>query len=190
MGRIIITINRESGSGGRQIAFRLGELLGISVYDKAAIEGNKTYKSENKKVTSREAYYAQIQKMRDIAARESCIFVGRTGFRVFKDDPNALKIFIFADRDMRIKRIAEKFGVNEESAAKCIDDVDNARETYTKYYAGASRYEVRNYDFTLNVSKFTIEEVARHLAENICSLYLTSSTINAEYFSSRSKPSI
>ena len=170
MGKIIITINRESGSGGRHIAFRLGELLGINVYDKAAIEGIKTYKPENKKITSREAYYTQIQKMRDIAEKESCIFVGRTGFRVFKDDPNALKIFIFADRDIRVKRIAEKYGVDEESAAKCIDDVDNARETYTKYYAGASRYEVRNYDFTINVSKFTIEEVAQHLAENICSL--------------------
>lgn len=170
MGKMIITINRESGSGGRHIAFRLGELLGINVYDKAAIEGIKTYKPENKKITSREAYYAQIQKMRDLAANESCIFVGRTGFRVFKDDPNALKIFIFADRDVRIKKMAEKFGVDEETAAQRIDDVDNARETYTKYYAGASRYEVRNYDFTINVSKFTIEEVAQQLAKNICSL--------------------
>lgn len=47
MGKIIITINRESGSGGRKIAFRLGELLGIKVYDKAAIEGLKTYKQED-----------------------------------------------------------------------------------------------------------------------------------------------
>lgn len=104
MGKIIITINRESGSGGRKIAFRLGELLGIKVYDKAAIEGIKTYKPENKKITSRESYYTQTQKMRDLATNESCIFVGRTGFRVFKDDPNALKIFIFADRDIRIKK--------------------------------------------------------------------------------------
>ena len=167
MGKIIITINRESGSGGRQIAFRLGELLGIKVYDKAAIEGNKTYKPENKKITSREMYIAQTKKMRDLAAKESCIFVGRTGFRVFKDDRNALKIFIFADREVRIKKMAEKYGVDEETAAQRIDDVDNARETYTKYFASASRYEVRNYDFTINVSKFTIEEVAQRLAENI-----------------------
>ena len=167
MGKIIITINRESGSGGRKIAFRLGELLGIKVYDKAAIEGIKTYKPENKKITSREAYYAQTQKMREIAANESCIFVGRTGFRVFKDDQNALKIFIFADRNVRIKRIAEKYNVDEETAAQRIDDVDNARETYTKYYAGASRYEVRNYDFTINVTNYTIEEVAQRIAENI-----------------------
>jgi len=167
MGKIIITINRESGSGGRKIAFRLGELLGINVYDKAAIEGIKTYKPENKKITSREAYYAQTQKMREIAANESCIFVGRTGFRVFKDDPNALKIFIFANRDVRIKRMVEKYNIDEETAVQRIDDVDNARETYTKYFAGASRYEVRNYDFTINVSHFTNEEAAQLIFENI-----------------------
>lgn len=167
MGKIIITINRESGSGGRKIAFRLGELLGINVYDKAAIEGIKAYKPENKKITSREAYYAQTQKMREIVANESCIFVGRTGFRVFKDDPNALKIFIFANRDVRIKRMVEKYNIDEETAVQRIDDVDNARETYTKYFAGASRYEVRNYDFTINVSHFTNEEAAQLIFENI-----------------------
>ena len=39
MSNTIITINRESGSGGREIAYRLGELLGLKVYDKAVIEG-------------------------------------------------------------------------------------------------------------------------------------------------------
>ena len=167
MGKIIITINRESGSGGRKMAFRLGELLGIKVYDKAAIEGIKTYKPENKKTTSREAYYAQTQKMRDLAANESCIFVGRTGFRVFKDDPNAIKIFIFADRDIRIKRMIEKYNIDEETATQRIDDVDNARETYTKYFAGASRYEVRNYDFTINVSHYTNEEAVQLILNHI-----------------------
>ena len=38
MGNIIITINRESGSGGREVACRLGEMLGLKVYDKAILE--------------------------------------------------------------------------------------------------------------------------------------------------------
>lgn len=167
MGRIIITINRENGSGGRKIAARLGELLGLKVYDKAALEGNKIYKPENKKITSREMYIAQTQKMRDIASKESCIFVGRTGFRVFKDDPNAFKIFIIADRDVRLKRVATHFGIDEKEAAERMDDTENARETYTKYFASASRYDARNYNLTIDVSRFTTEEAAQYLAENI-----------------------
>ena len=30
--KFIITINREAGSGGSEIAYKLGELLGVKVY--------------------------------------------------------------------------------------------------------------------------------------------------------------
>ena len=36
--KYIIAINREFGSGGREIAYKLGELLGINVYDKAILD--------------------------------------------------------------------------------------------------------------------------------------------------------
>ena len=49
MGKIIITINRESGSGGRKIAFRLGELLGIKVIDSMIAEEVSYYKDIYKK---------------------------------------------------------------------------------------------------------------------------------------------
>ena len=32
--KFVITINRESGSGGKEIATKLGELLGVKVYGK------------------------------------------------------------------------------------------------------------------------------------------------------------
>lgn len=38
MKKVIITINRENGSGGREIACRLGEILDLKVYDKAILE--------------------------------------------------------------------------------------------------------------------------------------------------------
>lgn len=203
MSKTIITINRECGSGGRDIAHRMGELLGLKVYDKAILEaicekyhldqqeilrikGQKlnlwddicqfyrqfgtvgdSYQSEGKKLTSRELFYAEAQIIRNLASQESCIVVGRTGFHIFKDDPDALHIFLIADRDLRIKKVAEREGLDEKAAAKYIDETDDARETFTKYFAGVSRYDARNYDLVINVSRFTSEEVAAFLAENI-----------------------
>lgn len=40
--KLIIAINREFGSGGREIAYKLGELLGINVYDKAILDDLKS----------------------------------------------------------------------------------------------------------------------------------------------------
>lgn len=203
MSNTIITINRESGSGGRDIAYRLGDLLGLKVYDKAVLEAvaekyklslqeieriraeklnfwddfcqfyrqfgaaGNSYQAENKKVTSRELFYAEAEIMRNLAQQESCIFVGRSGFHVFKDNPGAIRIFIMADREVRIERFAQREGIDKETAAKLIDETDKARENYTKTFAGTSRYDARNYDFTINVSPFTTESVAALLAENI-----------------------
>ncbi len=203
MSNIIITINRESGSGGRAIACRLGEMLGMKVYDKAIIESiaeryhltipeierireeklnfwddlcqfyrqfsaaGNNYQAENKKVTSRELFYVEAQIMRDLAQQESCIFVGRSGFHVFKDNPDAIRIFIMANREVRIQRFAQREGIDEKAAAKLIDEIDEARENYTKTFADTSRYDARNYDLTINVSPFTTESVAALLAENI-----------------------
>ena len=36
--RFIITVNREFGRGGRVIGYKIGELLGVKVYDKAILE--------------------------------------------------------------------------------------------------------------------------------------------------------
>lgn len=200
--KIIITINRECGSDGREIARRLGEILGLKVYDKAILEAISekynldekeiqrikakklnfwddlcqfyrqfgavdSYQTESKRITSRELYYAESQIIRNLASQESCIIVGRTGFHIFKDDPDALHLFIIADRDVRIQRVAERKGLDEEAAAKYIDETDEARETFTKSFAGVSRYDARNYDSTINVSRFTTETVADFLAVNI-----------------------
>lgn len=203
MGNIIITINRENGSGGREIARRLGEMLGLKVYDKSILEeivqkykinkeeierikaqktnlwsdfcqfyrqfsaAGNSYQNEDRKITSRELYYAEAQIMRNLASQESCIIVGRSGFHVFKDNPDALSIFIIADREARIKRIAQKEGVDEKTADKLIEKTDAARDNFTKTFAGTSRYDARNYDITLNVSRFSTEAIAAFLAENI-----------------------
>ena len=203
MNKTIITINRECGSGGRDIARRLGEILGLKVYDKVILDAicekykldkdeilrikskkfnlwddicqfysqfdtiGSNYQTENRKITSRELYYAESQIMRNMAEQESCIIVGRAGFHVFKDNPDAIHIFLIADRDLRIRCIAEREALDEKSAAKYVDETDNARENFTKSFAGVSRYDVHNYDIVFNVSRFTPEEVATFLAENL-----------------------
>ena len=55
----------------------------------------------------------------------------------------------------------------EKKARELIDDTDKARENYTQTFAGASRYDARNYDFVINVSPFTTDQIAKFLAHNI-----------------------
>jgi cytidylate kinase len=203
---IVITINRESGSGGGEIARLLGEKLGLKVYGRAILQSvadyfNTTLEDMDRvkaqkanwwndfckfyrqfDTTSRSGdsypeatpltlYYAEARLLRGLAEQESCIIVGRAGFHIFRDNPNALHLLIMADRDARITRIANKQNLSTEEAARVIDETDKARDTFVKTVADTSRYDARNYDFVLNVTNMPTDAVAQFLADNIRKKY-------------------
>ncbi len=200
--KFVITINREAGSGGKEIAEKLGELLGVKVYGKEIlatirekynlteedvekIKATKPgwwadfcrfYKQfgttaaiayESFEVDSKQLYQEEEQLLKDLASQESCIIVGRTGFQIFKDNPDAMRLLIIADPECRVKRLMERQNVDEQGAREIMERADKARENYTKSFAGTSRYDARNYDMVINVSGFTTDQVARFLAENV-----------------------
>ena len=200
--KFVITINRESGSGGKEIATKLGELLGVKVYGKEIlasirekfelseeeIERIKATKPgwwadfcrfyrqfgttaaiayESFEVDSRQLYYEEARILKELAGQESCIIVGRTGFHIFKDNPDAMRLLLIAKPECRVKRLMEKQGVDETEARKIMERTDKARENYTQTFAETSRYDARNYDMVINVSGFTTDQVANFLAENV-----------------------
>lgn len=202
----VITINRESGSGGKEIATKLGELLGVKVYGREIlasirekfnltheevekIKGTKAswwadfcrfYKQfgttaaiayESFEVNSRQLYYEEAKLLKDLAEQESCIIVGRTGFQIFKDNPDAMRLFLIANPEHRVKRLMAKQGVDEKGAREIMEKTDKARENFTKTFADVSRYDARNYDMVINVSGFTTDQVAQFLAENVRKKY-------------------
>ncbi|MCR4602995.1 MAG: cytidylate kinase-like family protein [Prevotella sp.] len=114
------------------------------------------YSGQEQDKTSHDLFEAQAGAIRKIAAQESCVIVGRCGFHIFRDYPNALKIFIHADMDCRKRRIAEKYDISERDAAAMIVDNDYSRELYTKTFTGSEWQDARNYDVTINVRKFGV----------------------------------
>lgn len=106
--------------------------------------------------TSHELFKAQADVIRSIANDESCLIVGRCGFDIFANHPNALKIFIHSSVDSRKRRIAEKFDISEHDAAAMIVDNDYSRELYTKKFTGREWKDATNYDISLDVRKFGI----------------------------------
>ena len=202
MGKIIITINRECGSGGGEIARLLGEKLGFKVYGRTVLEavakhfGTTLEEMDRIKAqktswwsefcsfyqqfgaagytpgaiadpTPKSVYYAEERLLRELAEKENCIIVGRAGFNIFRNDPNALHILITAKRDARIARIARKQNLSTEEAAKVVDSVDKARDNFVQTVADTSRYDARNYNFVFDVTGMEPETVASFLAENI-----------------------
>ena len=117
---------------------------------------NVEYNGQEQEETSHALFRAQADVIRSIAEEESCILVGRCGFDIFADHPNALKIFIHSTVDCRKRRIAEKYDINEQDAAAMIVDNDYSRELYTKKFTGRDWKDATNYDISLDVRKFGV----------------------------------
>jgi len=114
------------------------------------------YNGQEHDQTSHELFKAQAETIRRIASEESCVIVGRCGFDIFADHPNALKIFVHSSLDCRKRRIAEKYDISEHDAAAMIVDNDYSRELYTKTFTGRDWTDARNYDISLDVRKFGV----------------------------------
>ena len=117
---------------------------------------NAEYNGQEQEQTSRKLFRAQADAIRRIANEESCIIIGRCGFDIFADHPNALKIFIHSTMDVRKRRIAEKYDISESDAAAMIVDNDYSRELYTKTFTGRDWKDATNYDISLDVRKFGV----------------------------------
>lgn len=117
---------------------------------------NAEYNGQEQEQTSRKLFKAQADAIRRIADEESCIIIGRCGFDIFADHPNALKIFIHSTIDVRKRRIAEKYDISESDAAAMIVDNDYSRELYTKTFTGRDWKDATNYDISLDVRKFGV----------------------------------
>jgi cytidylate kinase len=101
---------------------------------------------------------AETRILQDLAAEESCVVAGRSGFLVFRDCPNSMSVFIQAPLESRISRIMRKKQISHEEAKAIIEEVDKGRETYIQKYADTSRYDTRNYDLVLNMDGLTEDE--------------------------------
>jgi cytidylate kinase len=178
--RFIVTIGREFGTGGRQIATELAEMLGVKLYDRQLLDPikeryNMTQEEIDKvKAVKPSFWYDNVSEdmykdeeflVKSLAHKESCVILGRTGFHIFRDEPRAFKVFLMAERTFRRDKVARRLNINEGSADALIDKVDQARENFTKTFSGKTRYDARNYDLVLNVTGLESTEVARFIAE-------------------------
>jgi len=110
-------------------------------------------------LTTDEMFKAEQEILKGIAADESCVVAGRSGFFVFRNHPNHLSILIQASMDFRVERVSRKQNMSPEEARKVIDKVDKMRENYINKYTKTSRYDTRNYNLVISADGKTEDEI-------------------------------
>ncbi len=108
--------------------------------------------------TTYNIFKVEAQFLERLAEDASCVIAGRSGFYIFRNTPNSVKILIQSTMEKRVERVMKKQGLSEAEAKKVIAKVDDGRENYTQEFSGTSRYDTRNYDLVINVADMTEDE--------------------------------
>jgi hypothetical protein len=198
--KFIINLGRQFASGGKDIAVRLSQILGVKVYDRELITeaahesgvGREFFERSDEKslwlkffgfnggtkvsvplygnaeygnfINQDELFKLQSDVIRQIAARESCIFVGRCADYILRDNPRAVDVFVSADRQARIARICKNLNLSESKAEALMEQTDRERSNYYNYYTFKTWGAAASYDLCVNSTRLGIDATAEYIA--------------------------
>lgn len=94
----------------------------------------------------------QSDVIRELNQKHSCVFVGRCADYILRDNPLAVNVFIFADLEERIKRVAKRNQLSEKKAKEMIEKTDKRRASYYNYYSSKKWGKADSYHLCLNSS--------------------------------------
>lgn len=99
----------------------------------------------------------QSDVIRDIAARESCVFVGRCADYILRDHPRAVNVFVAADRADRCERLCRQCGITPGEAEARMDREDARRAAYYNYYSSGTWGMASTYHLCVDSSVLGID---------------------------------
>lgn len=105
----------------------------------------------------------QAKVIKELAAKESCVIVGRCADYVLKDYPNVVSVFVHADRKFCLDRSMERHSMTEKEMQKYIEKTDQYRGDFYRYHTGHEWVDARNYDLCLNSGKLGFEKCVEEI---------------------------
>ncbi len=181
----IITISRQLGSLGSEIAKSLKEELGYNFLDKELLEEElvnkygikqeKVKQYDEKKPAFWDMFYTDKDRylyflkttMYEFAHKGHCVIMGRGGQVLFQDIPGSLHVRIIAPLKARFERIMEIYNGNKEIAEQVLQHCDHDRAGFHKFFFHANWEDPGLYDLTVNTRLLTVEAAAQIIKDAI-----------------------
>lgn len=188
MENLILTVGRQYGAGGRELAGILAKKLGVKLYDRQIVHiaaaklgindlsekellqmenevqplsmGFLPFHSFGTRMggSSNEMFLSESAAIRKIAKDGPCVFLGRCADYALREEKNHFDIFVMADDDFREERGK---AVYEGKSLRELDKEDKKRAQYYNYYTGRTWGDPQHYDLVVNTGRgASLEQIA------------------------------
>ena len=129
--------------------------------------GASTYCRYGDVTGSDNIFRIQAQVIRQIADKGPCVIVGRCADYILREYENLVSVFVHADLDWRIKRIAGKYNKTPKEAKDMITKTDKSRASYYNYYTNKKWGAAAGYSLSIDSSVLGIEGAAQAIINTI-----------------------
>ena len=164
--KLVISISREHGTGGKEIARKVAQKLRLKFFDKEEIKkfaiksslienkynDNELYRFYLSLDAEKDSIIKQAETIKLIASKNDCVIVGRCADYILKDHPKLIKVFLYAPSEYKISKIGEMYNDTYKEAQKHVIQYDKSRASYYEIIANKKWGEKENYDICLDCS--------------------------------------
>ena len=176
----IITISRQTASGGEKIAEELANRLGLKLIDRSFVlkkwlaeiadehqlhmleQSSKFYtKIANPEAAKEEQFsFADYiaERLKKEAENSDLLILGLGAQIIFKNHSYALHFKIVASEEYRIKKLEEKYGLHKKEAARELELADRKHRRYIWRIHEQDWEETTLYHLTLNRDGLSLEQ--------------------------------
>ena len=178
---MIITIARQCGCGAVNVGKILAQHYGIPFYtrknllemasERGVLEEMEAFFDERPVdellfamssfgESRRELTEKPLRTLADMIGNENCIIIGRCGNYIFRERKDLVSVFLRGDMEDRIVDIQQEQSLSFVDAKDFVEQTDDCRVAYHKYYTGLTWGNADDYDICLNCSRLGLEKTA------------------------------
>jgi CMP/dCMP kinase len=177
----VVTISREYGSAGSEVARKAADLLGYRLVDKAAIgrilagygliDFEKEYEMETNIWSAFDTRLRTIVTMLErvafaVARRGSSIILGRGSYVALAGLPGVLNVRLRAPFDRRVDRAMREEGLADRAKAEAaVREGDKVRSSFLSSVYGIRWDSSERFDLIMDTSVIGVDKAASWIAE-------------------------
>jgi cytidylate kinase len=173
----MVTISRETGARGDEIARQLARELKWNFLDKEALErllaergfpkaefeiyDEKKPNLWHRFAAERDRYLHFLRMISyDFARRGSCVILGRGGQIMFTDVPGAIRVRVVAPLQDRVEAVRKNSDYDERQARQAVQHEDNERAGFHRFFFHANWDSSDLYDLIISTRIISVTSAA------------------------------
>lgn len=176
----ILTISRQMGSLGDEIAQEMARRLGWDLLDHSQLiqrffsEGVTEQERQSLSESARyflnsapdgQTYIDRLERgLNRLAEEKPLILLGFGSQVIFSENDDAVHVRITAPSDIRLERVRQQFNATEDTASQILDQADRRHRRFVSTLFGMDCADESLYHLILNTGFLSVAEAAESIA--------------------------